>query len=122
MKGGVGAIVLGQSVLWLRGPEPSRFDAEELMQLWRSGRAELRRGTHKYERAFEAFGAGLRAIGLEGARPGPADWLIVLADPPPGMWPALVSAAVMRHPGALAPVGTRRSGLTDREVYPELYQ
>ena len=92
----LGVVVLGEHVLWIRGTL-TRPDAAYLMHLWITGKAEVRKGTDLYERPFEEFGHGMRQIGVEGGRPGVADWVIVLADPPAHLLSALVAGALKLH-------------------------
>jgi hypothetical protein len=110
------------TTLWIRGPQPSRVDAEWLTYLWQKGRRELRRGTQKYEEPFEAFGDGLRRLGLEGAQPGRADWAIVLQDPPAKFLGALVMGALKLHWKSADAQPRARAAFNDREIYAELYR
>jgi len=117
----LGLIVRGATVLWFRGQQPTRADAEWLTFLWQKGRTELRRGTQKYEEPFESFGAGMKKLSLEGGQPGRADWAIVLQDPSPKFMGALVFEALRLNLKSDNGVRTR-TAFSEREIYAELYR
>ncbi len=118
---GLGVIVRGLTVLWIRGPQPTRADAEQLTYLWQKGRRALRKGTQKYEEPFESFCDGLRRLNLVGGQPGKADWAILLQDPPPGLMAALVFGALKLHHNATR-LPAARPAFPDREIYSEVFR